>query len=55
MGKERALEVKKKIRVSRFIRIGEIIPGVMRDIEKRIKEPHKNKKARVESKAEEAS
>ena len=51
MGKERILEVTKKVRASEFIHVGEIIPGVVKDIERRIKELHKNKKANLRSKA----
>lgn len=55
MGKERILELtkKKETRTSGFIHIGEIIPGVVRDLEKRIKESHtyKNKKTSFESRA----
>lgn len=46
MDKERIFELKKKPRTSGFIHIGEIIPGVLREIEKRIKESNKNKKNR---------
>ena len=51
MGKERTFEVtkKKKARTSGFIHVGEIIPGVMRDIERRIKDAHKDKKRREEA------
>ena len=52
MGKERILEVTKKVRTSEFIPVGEIIPGVVRDIERRIKKPYKNKKANLRSEAE---
>lgn len=52
MGKERILEKAKKIRTPGFIHIGEIIPSVMGDIERRIKELHKNKKANLKSEAE---
>jgi len=57
VGKERVFEPikKKKLRASGFIHIGEIIPSVVRDIEGRIKESHKDKKAGRGSKAEEAS
>lgn len=46
MGKERTLEKNKKARTSGFIHIGEIIPGALEDIEKRIKDSNKNKKHR---------
>lgn len=52
MGKERVLEKTKKVRTSRFIHVSEIIPGVVRDVERRIKESHKNKKANLRSEAE---
>ncbi len=35
MGKERILEKTKKVRTSGFIHVGEIIPGVIRDIEQK--------------------
>lgn len=53
MGKERTFELKKKTRTSGFIHIGEIIPGVLRNIETRIKESHKDKKVSLGSEAEE--
>lgn len=52
MDKERILEKTKKIRTPRFIHVGEIIPGVVRDIERRIKESHKNKKTNLKSETE---
>lgn len=56
MGKERTFKLtkKKEVRTSGFIHIGEVIPDVLRDIEKRIKELHRDKKASLRSKAEEA-
>lgn len=39
------LNNKKEARTSGFIHIGKIVPNVMRDIERRIKESHKDKKA----------
>jgi len=35
MGKKRILEKTKKTRTSRFIHVGEIIPGVLKDIEQK--------------------
>ena len=54
MGKERILEVTKtkKLRTSGFIHVGEIIPRVVRDIERKIKESHKNKKGNLRPEAE---
>jgi len=46
MDKERTLEGTKKPRTSRFIHIDEIIPGVLKDVEKKIKDSNKNKKHR---------
>ena len=46
MGKKRILEKTKKARTSRFIRVGEIIPGVLKDIEqKRHSEKRKKEEA----------
>lgn len=55
MGKERTFEPikKKRLRASGFIRIGEIIPGVLRDVERRIKKSHKDKKANLRTEAKE--
>ena len=44
MGKERIVKVTKKTRASGFIHVGEIIPGVLRDIEGRIRENTKGEK-----------
>jgi len=46
MNKENAFEATKKktSRTSGFIHISEIIPGVMKDIERRMKERNKDKK-----------
>lgn len=44
---------KKKPRASGFIHVGEIIPGVLRNIEMRIKESHKDKKISLGTEAEE--
>jgi len=48
MNKERIVNKARdeKARISEFIHVREIIPGVLKDIEKRIKESHKNKKHR---------
>ena len=35
MGEERILEKTKKVKTSKFIHVGEIIPGVLRDIEQK--------------------
>lgn len=35
MGKERILDKTKKARISRFIHVGEIIPGILKDIEQK--------------------
>lgn len=53
MGKERILKITKKTRASGFIHIGEVIPGVLKDVEGRIRESHKDKKARLGSAIEE--
>lgn len=44
MDKERTFKLIKKPRISGFIHIGEIIPDILRDIERRIKKLHKPKK-----------
>jgi len=38
MDKQRTFELKKNPRTSGFIHIGEIIPGVLKDVEKRVKD-----------------
>lgn len=53
MGKERTFKLIKKTRASGFIHIGRIIPGVLRDVERRIKESHKDKKVTLRIEAEE--
>jgi len=55
MGKERNFGItkKKKARASGFVHIGEIIPRVLRDVESRIKESDKDKKANLGTEAEE--
>jgi len=46
MDKERTIKLAKRPRTSGFIHIGEIIPGVLGNVEKRIKDSNKNKKHR---------
>ena len=55
MNKEKIFEAtkKKEIRTSGFIHIGEIIPGVLRDVEEKIMKSHKDKKVSLGTKAEE--
>lgn len=53
MGKERILEKTKKARISRFIHVGEIIPGILGDIERRIKDSHKDEKVSLRTEAKE--
>lgn len=52
MNEEKVFAATKKTRASGFIHIGEIIPGVMRDIERRVKESHRDKKASPGTEAE---
>ena len=52
MDKERTFELKENPRTSVFIHIGEIIPGVLRDVERRRKESHKNKKVTFRTEVE---